>query len=362
MRTLFAFNHPAPYKVHVFNELNKLTDIQVLFERTKAKDRPDSFYANNEYNFPAIFFKHGAFSRENTFTGELKKYIKKHHQEYDLIVMNGYSTVAEIRAIRYMIKHNIPYVLQINGGVIRQDAKWKKKMKTYFISHASHYFSPCSEADKYLIYYGANPEKISHYPYGNYFNAEILSSALSQREKNDIRNKWKLPEGTLFVNASQFIERKNNMQLISIFKNREEKLLLIGSGQEKEKYERYIREQNINNVFLMDFLKKKELFEVLKACDYFITLSEEDIFGHTTLEAMANGLPVISSNRVVSSLDIIRNGENGYLVDINNEQEIIDALEKVNSKMSQEAIETAKNNTVEKSAAKLHELLESLKQ
>ena len=76
----------------------------------------------------------------------------------------------------------------------------------------------------------------------------------------------------------------------------------------------------------MDYLNKKDLFEVLKSGDYFITLSREDIFGHTTLEAMANGLPVISSDRVVASKDLIVNGENGFLVDINKEEEIKKAL------------------------------------
>ena len=69
------------------------------------------------------------------------------------------------------------------------------------------------------------------------------------------------------MNASQFIERKNNMQLISLFKDREESLLLIGSGKEKEKYEKFIKDNNIRNIILMDFLKKQELFEVLQACD-----------------------------------------------------------------------------------------------
>ena len=49
MRVLIIFNHPAPYKVEAFNELSKYCDLTVLFERTKAKDRPDSFYAANEY-------------------------------------------------------------------------------------------------------------------------------------------------------------------------------------------------------------------------------------------------------------------------------------------------------------------------
>ena len=233
MKTLFVFNHPAPYKVHVYNELAKLTDIQVIFERESAKDRPASFYSANEYNFPVIFFNSCKFSNENTFTGKVKKYIKEHHKEYDVIVMNGYSTIAEMRTIKYLIKHNIKYVLQINGGVIKKENSWKKNLKTYYISHAYKYFSPCLEADKYLEYYGANKGDIYHYPYGNFFDKEVINKPVDEKTKEAIRKKWNLPEGKIFVNASQFIERKNNIQLINIFKNRKENLLLIGSGKEK---------------------------------------------------------------------------------------------------------------------------------
>ena len=361
MKTLFVFNHPAPYKVNVFNKLSPLTDIQVIFERKKAKDRPMSFYAGNDYKFPVIFLKYGAFSNENTFTSELRTYIKKHHQEYDLIVMNGYSTIAEMKAIRYMVKHNIPYVLQINGGIPKKDKSWKKKLKTFYISHASKYLSPCLEADKYLLAYGARQEDIYHYPYGNYFDDEIIKTKITKQEKDAIRQKYNLPEGPIFVNASQFIERKNNMQLITLFKDRKETLLLIGSGNEKEEYEKYIKENNVINIILMDFLKRKELFEVLRGCDYFITLSNEDIFGHTTLEAMANGLPVISSNKVISSLDLIDDGVNGYLVDNNNPYGIIHAIENINSSMFDEAVETAKGHTIEASAKRINEILGALK-
>ena len=361
MKTLFVFNHPAPYKVHVYNELASITDIQVIFERTRAKDRPDSFYSANEYHFPVIFLKHGAFSNENTLTSELKRYIQNHHQEYDVIVMNGYSTIAEMKAIKYMIKHNIPYVLQINGGVIKKDKTWKKKLKTYYISHAYKYLSPCEEADKYLIHYGAKKEDIFHYPYGNYFESEIIKAVPTQEETEAIRQKYNLATNKLFVNASQFIERKNNMQLLSIFKDRKESLLLVGSGPEKDKYLRYIAENNIKNVTLMDFLPRKELFPVLKACDAFITLSKEDIFGHTTLEAMANALPVISSDKVVASLDIIEDGVNGYIVDLNNVSQINKAIDKVDSLMKTAALKTAHNNTIEKTASRLKEVLELIK-
>ena len=357
MKALFVFNHPAPYKVHVYNELAKLTDIRVIFERRKAKDRPDSFYADNEYNFPVIFLKNKGFGNENTATGELVKYIKKHRNLYDVIVMNGYSTIAEMRAIRYMIKHHIPYVLQINGGIIKKDGPLKKWLKTYFISNAYKWFSTCKEADDYLIHYGAQKKYIFDYPYSNFFDKDIISKPITAEAKAKIRKKYNLPEGPLFICASQFIKRKNNIQLMSLFKERKDTLLLIGSGVEKDNYVEYINKNNLNNVILMDYLPKKELFEVLKSGDYFITLSKEDIFGHTTLEAMANGLPVISSDRVVASHNLIVNGENGFLVDINDEKKIIDALDKANTLSPAKAIKTAKKNTIECSAKRLHDLL-----
>lgn len=361
MKTLFVFNHPAPYKVHTYNELSKLTDIQVIFERKKAADRPASFYQDNKYNFPHQFLKYGSIAYENNISGALKRYIKKHHQEFDVIVMNGYSQIAEMRAIGYMIKHKIPYVLQINGGVIKKETSLKKKLKTYYIANAYKYLSPCKDADEYLIYYGARKEDIYHYPYGNYFNNEVLDSSLSSKEKNMIREKYNLPQGILFVNASQFIERKNNIQLIKLFKNRPEHLLLIGSGKDKDKYLQFIEEEKINNVILMDFKEKHELFEILRGCDCFITLSKQDIFGHTTLEAMVNGLPVISSDRVISSRDIIVNGENGYLVSLDDEKQIIFAIDNYQKLSSEKAIDASRRNTIENSALAIYKILEGIR-
>ena len=361
MKIFFSFNHPAPYKVRTFNELNKELDIFVIFERTKAKNRPQSFYNCNQYNFPHAFLKRGSFGDEQSNTGELKKYLKQHHNEYDVIVMNGYSTLTEMRAIRYLIKHKIPYVLQINGGVTRKESSIKKKIKTYFISHAYKYISPGDEADKYLLTYGAKKEDIFHYPYSTLQVQDVLSKPISQEEKAAIRKEFNMFDSPLFVAASQFIERKNNVYLINLFKNLDANLILAGDGKEKELYERIIRENDIKNVKLQDFLKKDQLYRFLQASDYFITLSKEDIYGHSTLEALANGIPVISSDRVVSSRQIIKDGYNGYLVDIQNEKQIIDAINNIKKIVNTNCIESAKTYTIENSAKEIAAILRGLK-
>lgn len=360
MRVFFSFNHPAPYKVRTFNELAKQIDIQVIFERTKAKNRPISFYNCNKYDFPHIFLKRGAFGDEQSNTGELKAYLKKHHQEFDIIVMNGYSTVTEMRAIRYLIKKHIPYVLQINGGIVRKDNFLKRIIKTYFISHAYKYLSPGEEADKYLINYGARKEDIYHYPYSTLESKDILDKPLDIDTKKAYRKAHNLPDSPLFAAASQFISRKNNSYMIDIFSQLPVNLVLAGEGEEKDLYQKMIKEKNIKNVFLHDFMKKDELYQFLQASDYFITLSKEDIYGHSTLEALANGIPVISSNRVISSCQIIQNGYNGFLVDINNKEEIITAIKEIKKIVNTNCIESAKTYTIENSAKEIAKILKEI--
>jgi glycosyltransferase involved in cell wall biosynthesis len=346
MKILFVFNHPAPYKVRLFNEIAKEIDLHVIFERKSAKDRPNEFYNCQNINFRCTFLKKGGFSNENSFTFELKKYIKHHHKEYDLIIMNGYSTISEIIAIRYMKKHKIPFVLYINGGVIRKESKFKAKFKKNLILAANKYLSPSLEASKFLQHYSVNLDDIHHYSYSTIYNNDVTNEPIAEENKNEIRSKYNLPSGKIFVTASSFIPRKNIEQLINIFKEREETLLIIGDGPLKEKYIQLIQENNSKNIIMMSYMKKDELFNVLKCCDCFITLSKEDIYGHTINEAFANGLPVISSNKVVSSQTLIKNGENGYVVELDDEQ-IQNAINNINDNMSINAINTAKNNTIE---------------
>ena len=356
MRVLIVFNHPAPYKVHIFNELSKYVDLTVLFERNKAKDRPDSFYIANKYDFNSITLTDGYVGNEGSLSSGVKDYIRAHYQEYDQIVMNGYSHFAELLAIKYMSRHNIPFSLLINGGVIKENEfVLKRKFKASYISKAAFYMSPSQMSDEYLKFYGANKKEIYRYPYSN---LSLKDMNLDKVDKDALRDEFNLPKDKyIYINACQFIERKNNMQLISLFKNREEVLVLVGEGPLKSKYEGFIAENEMKNVIILPFMKREELFRLYRACDYFITLSKTDIFGHTTLEGLANGLPVISSDHVISSLEYVKNGINGYIVHLDNEEEILNAIDDVKKLSSNNAFESAKSNTFEACGKRLYEIL-----
>lgn len=360
MKVLIVFNHPAPYKIRLFNELAKYFDLEVIFERNKERSRPESFYDFKDFNFKYTILKRGAYGEDNSYTSELKNIIKKRHQEFDVIIMNGYSKIAELKAIRYMNKHHIPYVLYINGGVIKKENIFKKWFKSKYISTASHYFSPCIEADDYLTYYGADSSKILHYTYSTIYESDIVKETLNNEEKNKLRKDYNLPQGILYISACQFIKRKNNVQLIDCFKNLNATLLLVGEGKQKELYEKIIRDNHIKNVIIRPFEKRDNLFKLMRVCDGFITLSQEDIYGHTTNEAFAMGLPVLSSNKVVGSRHLINEGKNGHLVSLSNNDIIIARINTLKDCSSLEAIKTAHENTIEKMVQSMVEIIKKV--
>ncbi len=349
MKVLFVFNHPAPYKVELLNRISKSIDIMVLFERKKNKNRNPSFYSS-KIEFPHKFLKGIPFSDENFFSTQIKNHIKKN--KYDLIVMNGYSTLAEIIALNYLIKHKIPYILYVNGGVIRKDKPFKLKLKRKFITNAKSYYSPNEIADAYLLHYGARKKDIRNYPYSTISEKEIASEPLKEDERKEILKVYNIPSNNpIFISAGQFIERKNNLYLLEIFRLRPQyNLLLIGEGEQKELLEKYIKEHHMTNVYMLPFLTREKLFPLIKASSAFITLSKEDIYGHVINESLSQGIPVISSSKVVATKTLIKTNENGFVVDLT-QNEILSALDKVLAlNCFESATSIARKNTYEGSA------------
>lgn len=357
-KVLIVFNHPAPYKVNLFNELNKYVPIDVVFERRSAKNRHKKFYMDNKFNFKYLFIDKGNFNNENSFNFQIKNIIK--NNKYDLIIMNGYSTISELLAIRYMNKHHMPWTLFINGGLIKNDNILKRKIKTNIISSANNYISPCLEADEYLNFYGAK-NKIYHYPNSTIYEKDVLNKALDEKEKIQLKIKLGLSLKKTFVAPCQFIKRKNNVFLLKIFKDLPQyNLLLIGDGKQLKKYQRIIKNNKMDNVKIISYLSKDELDTYYMASDALINLSKEDIYCHTVNEAMAKGLPVIASKNIVAALHLIKNGINGYLVNKDDKKDIVNALENVNNNMAYNCLISAKENTIEKSALKISEIIKDL--
>lgn len=352
MKIFWLFNHPAPYKVDLFNELGKSIELDVLFERASEKGRNAIFYGEKALSFHAEIANSLPIGGANNLTFVYKKYLKD--PAYDVVVLNGWSTLTEQLAIHYCKKRKIPYVFYINGGIKKEgEPRWLRKRKTSSIQGASSYLAPDLRSAEYLEFYGADPSKIHLYPYSSIYESELSKEPLSREEKAVLRKELGLAGKNIYVCSSQFIERKNNAQLIALWCKMpmESTLLLTGEGPLKEAYLKQIEELKLTNVKLLPYLPHKDLFRLYRACDAAVILSKEDIYGHVINEALSQGLPVVATENMNAALHLLENGKNGFVVSLEDEEGILKALNQILApSFIDAALETARNNTLEVSA------------
>lgn len=137
------------------------------------------------------------------------------------------------------------------------------------------------------------------------------------------------------------------------------KLFIIGSGPDEAKLRSQIDDKLLdNNVFLLGQLPHNELAKQIKDADIFILNTGYEGFSHQILEAMALGVPVITTN-VGGNPEIIENGVSGILVEYNNKTEIKNAILNLynNDQLKNELIKNAKEKVKEFSKTKMIEHL-----
>jgi glycosyltransferase involved in cell wall biosynthesis len=69
-----------------------------------------------------------------------------------------------------------------------------------------------------------------------------------------------------------------------------------------------------NTRFIPSGMGLNELIKFYCLADIFVLPTLEDVWGFVINEAMACGLPVISTNTSQAAIEMIRSGENGYII------------------------------------------------
>nr|WP_315250452.1 N-acetyl-alpha-D-glucosaminyl L-malate synthase BshA [uncultured Flavobacterium sp.] len=122
----------------------------------------------------------------------------------------------------------------------------------------------------------------------------------------------------IITHISNFRKVKRIPDIIKIFykiqKEIPAKLMMVGDGPEKEKAEKMCRKYGIQDKVIF-FGNSNEIDRILCLTDLFLLPSETESFGLAALEAMACGVPVISSNSG-GLPEVNSDGVSGYLSDV----------------------------------------------
>jgi len=166
-----------------------------------------------------------------------------------------------------------------------------------------------------------------------------------------------------FLYIGRFSPEKNLLFLLKCLKNAQESealnnwgLILVGGGPQKKEVENFIRDNNIENVFLPGFKQREEIPKYLAISDVFILPSISEPWGLVVNEAMAAGLPVLVSRKCGCYPDLVREGINGFSFDPYNINELSDLIKQILqerfnlSTMGRESLKIIRRYTPKKAA------------
>jgi len=147
----------------------------------------------------------------------------------------------------------------------------------------------------------------------------------------------------VFVSVGRLESRKNYKSLLIAFKSvnqiyPETRLIILGEGESRPYLESFIAKNEIDDfVKLPGFIANPGA--IVSKSDFFISSSLYEGVSNAILESLALGIPVIATDCPSGIKDVITDGENGYLVNING-----DIIKNLSEKMLFVVSENNNNN------------------
>jgi glycosyltransferase involved in cell wall biosynthesis len=160
-------------------------------------------------------------------------------------------------------------------------------------------------------------------------------AAAAHAQAGALRAQYELPARYLLASA-RFIPKKNLPRLVQAYALAIEgqadapDLVLLGDGPERAAIESAIALiQQPNKVHLPGFRSYDQLPAYYGLAEGFVHVSTTEQWGLVINEAAAAGLPLVISRTCGAALELVREGENGFLVDPYEVENLADGLRRL---------------------------------
>ncbi len=387
LKILVLTNIPSPYMVDYLNELGKYSDLTAVFERGSSAVRDNSWNGWKGANFKPIILKGinlggersdnvstirkkkegagkviniGTSQADMAFCPQIIRYIDK---SYDRIIVGNPCTPTGIFACYYMNFRRISYGFQSEGAFPGSGKGIKELIKKSVFSKGEFYFSTAELEDDYYLMYGATPEQIYRYPFSSLYEREMLSTPLTDIEKMAIRDKLNIPYEKVVLSVGRLIPNKGYDVFIKAMKDLPNNIgIYIVGGKATEEYCRW-RDESNPNIHFIEFQNRESIKEYYKMADVFAINTRLETWGLFVNEAMAFGIPIITTNMCFAALAMLEPGKEGYILEVDDsvslKEKIIKLLndDDLRKEMSLNCIKKAKSFSIENEAKMVIEQL-----
>lgn len=166
------------------------------------------------------------------------------------------------------------------------------------------YFKAVGLEEKHLIFM---PHAID--------NSRFATNDKYENEAVLLKNKLGIENGALtFLFAGKLDDNKNVALLINAFIGLNTKahyLLIVGNGVKETELKEMSKHDN--NIIFLNFQNQQQMPAIYAAADVFVLPSKSETWGLSINEAMAAGKPIIASNKIGATFDLIVNNKNGFI-------------------------------------------------
>jgi glycosyltransferase involved in cell wall biosynthesis len=239
----------------------------------------------------------------------------------DVAVVSGWSTFASQAAIAWARVHRIPYVLLVESHDLGPRAAWRRAVKGAVVPRlvrgAASVLVVGSAARQSVVARGAHPEQV------HVFANTVDVAAWTQRRdrlaatRSELRAKHGFTDDDVVVlSVARLVPDKGLDTIIRAAAevDRERlRVVLAGSGPAGPSLLELAQALGVS-LSLRGDLPEDELAEEYAKADVFALLSLRETWGVVVNEAAASGLPLVLSEPVGARHDLLRHGENGFVV------------------------------------------------
>ncbi len=259
--------------------------------------------------------------------------------KYDAVWLHGYAYAAYVLAFIAAKSKGLPVYMRSETHLALGRPRWKQKLRDAILTlayrHVDRFLAIGTANHAYYLSLGVPEDKIHFVPYTVDNDRFIAAARITDQERQALRAKLGLPTDLPVVMfASKFMPRKHPESVLHAAALLRERgmhvaVLMVGTGEMQQELHALARQLKLEHVSFPGFVNQSELPRVYATSDVFVLPSADEPWGFIVNEVMCAGLPVVVSEGVGSTTDLVRDGENGRLIKAGDAGALASALQEI---------------------------------
>jgi glycosyltransferase involved in cell wall biosynthesis len=329
----------APYRIPVFNALAQRDgiDLHVIFlAESDSTQRQWPVYKDEiRFSYQVLPSWRRRVGR-HTFLLNWGAETALRRAAPDFIVCGGYNYVASWQSMSWARRNGVPFSLwaESTSRDFRSKYAWIEFLKTKFLDRCDAFVVPGKSSIDYLRNYGVPEEIIFTAP--NAVDTQFFSQRAEVVCKDAARHReaLRLPP-RFFLYAGRLVPEKGVFDLLHAYGaltaeiRNEVGLVFVGEGPARSALLQRAAATNPGSIQLVGFAPREQLAAYYALADVFVFPTHTDPWGLVVNEAMACGLPVISSGAAGCVRDLVENGWNGRIFSVGDVRQLAYALDEL---------------------------------